>query len=145
MLDREITFADFEEGRKYPPFDFVISEAQLKSFEQCFSVGPLMRPGGIELKGTERVQARRPLSAFLLNNFHAIRASMKMPNGVLHARETVRLHAPAYVGEALQLMMAVKSKYRKNDKPFIELEQVIVRRSDNAKIMSFERTLFWPK
>jgi hypothetical protein len=145
MLDREITFADFEEGRKYPAFDFVVSEAQVQAFENCFSAGPLTRRDGTKVEAIAAPESRRPLSAFLLNNFHAIRANMKLPNGVLHARENLKLYAPAYAGEALQLTMTVKSTYRKNDKPFVELEQVIVRPADNVKIVSFERTLFWPK
>ena len=68
-----------------------------------------------------------------------------MPDGLLHARETLELHAPAYPGDRLSLTLRVKSKYIKNDKKFVLMEHEITRVDDQRRIMTVDRLIVWVK
>lgn len=134
------SYADIEEGKSYPPFSFSISAQDLDTFESSFAID---YPGNVV--ATAASDARRALPVFILNHFHGIRAAIKMPDGVLHAREKITLHSAAYADEVLHMTITVASKYMKNEKPFVVLEQAISRPADAAAIMTIERTLCWPQ
>lgn len=145
MSEREIVYDDFEEGCVYPPFDFTVTAADRAAFESCVTAAPIERQGAGPLPETPEDEGRRPLSALLLNTFKVQRASFRMPEGVLHARETLRMHAPAYEDEPLRVAITVKSKYRRNDRPFVVLDLALTRVADGAPILTIERTLCWPR
>jgi hypothetical protein len=145
MSDVEMLFADLEEGRTYPPFRFSIDADTYRTFRQCVVAGPLQRADGTPVEGSGGAAARRPLSPFVLNNFRAMRAVIKLPNGVLHAREALVLRGAVFEGDELEMVITIKSKYRKNEKNFVLLEQRIARAGEAAPVMSIERTLVWPK
>lgn len=86
-----------------------------------------------------------PCRYSILNHFHGIRAAIKMPDGVLYAREKITLLSAAYADEVLHMTIRVASKYMKNDKPFVVLEQAISCPADAAAVMTIERTLYWPQ
>jgi hypothetical protein len=145
MSEREIVYDDFEEGRVYPPYDFTVTAADRAAFESCVADAAVLRQGGAPLPQASATGGRRPLSALVLNTFKVQRASFRMPEGVLHARETLTMHAPAYEDEPLRIAITVKSKYRKNDRPFVVLDLALTRIADGAPIMTVERTLCWPR
>jgi hypothetical protein len=109
-----LRFEDIEIGYRYPVFDFVVTKKDQIKFENSFSIE-------FPPSWTRERERQRPLSPFLLNHFHGIRARMAMPDGVLHAREKNRPSAPAYPDEQLSLTITVQSKSVKNDKQFVIL------------------------
>lgn len=133
-------YAAIQEGKRYLPFSFSISAQDLDTFEMSFAVD---YPEGFT--PVPAATQRRVLPVFVLNHFHGIRAVLPMPDGVLHAREKITLHNAAYADEVLDMTITVKSKYIKNDKPFVVLEQRISRPADATAIMTIERTLCWPQ
>ncbi|WP_153139268.1 hypothetical protein [Paraburkholderia agricolaris] len=140
----ETLFADLQEGQTFSPYCFTPSADDEAIYNQCVRIPSLTRADGTAVVA-EGDAERAPLSPFMLNTFKAMRAAINMPNGVLHAREQIVLQAPAFVGEALEAVLSVKSKYLKNDKRFVILELAITRVADRQPIMNIERRLTWPR
>lgn len=142
MHDREIVFDDFVEGQAFPPYDFTISADDAAMLAGALSMGPLRRADGSAVEGGGEPDG---LSLFLLNTFQVQRHAFRMPDGVLHARETITSRGPAYPGEGLRMSIRVKSKYERNGRPFVVLDLELTRRADEARILTVERTLCWPR
>ncbi len=143
MPDQDLLFGDIEEGTAYPPFDYTVTDDNARDFAGCFVVDALRRADGTPLAPAEK--SAGTVSPFLLNQFYAIRAVISMPMGTLLARETVTLHQPARTGDALRVVLSIKSKQRKNDKGFVVLHHRVTRAADGAEIMEIDRMMFWPK
>jgi hypothetical protein len=144
MQDREIVFDDFAEGQSFPPYDFTVTAQDRATFEDCVALGPLTRADGSVIEGVEP-DVGGPLSALELNTFQVQRSAFRMPDGVLHAREKLTVHAPAYEGERLRMHIKVASTYRRNDRPFVVLALELERLDDGTRILEVERTLCWPR
>lgn len=142
MHDREIVFDDFVEGQAFPPYDFAIPAEDAAMLAAALDMGPLRRADGSAVEGAAEADG---LSLFLLNTFQVQRNAFRMPDGILHARETLVSHGPAYAGEALRMTIQVKSKYERNGRLFIVLDLELTRRADQAPILTVERTLCWPR
>jgi len=141
---RHTYYDDLVEGHAFPPHHWTVTEEDVAELDACVVVGPLRRADGSEFPAAPQ-PARQALSPFLLNTFKAMRAAISMPDGLLHARETLELHAPAYPGDRLSLTLRVKSKYVKNDKKFVLMEHDIARVSDQRRIMTVDRLIVWVK
>lgn len=82
--------------------------------------------------------------AFLLNELRTLKQFLKLPPGVLHAREELALASPAEIGEELEVVVAITDKFIRNDKRFVVFAQTVRSASDGRLIMSITRTLYWP-
>lgn len=137
-------YDDLVEGHAFPPYQWTVTDEDVAELEECVVVGPLRTPDGAAVPTTETA-GRKPLSPFMLNTFKAMRVAISMPDGLLHAREALDLHAPAYPGDRLSLTLRVKSKYIKNDKKFVLMEHAITRVDDQRPIMTVDRLIVWVK
>lgn len=142
MHDREIVYDDFVEGQAFPPYDFTVSAEDVAMLAGALDMGPLRRADGSVVEGEAGDQG---VSLFLLNTFQVQRNAFRMPDGILHARETLVSHGPARAGEPLRMTIQVKSKYERNGRLFIVLDLELSRRADQARILTVERTLCWPR
>lgn len=138
-------YDDLVEGHAFPPYEWTVTEEDAAELDACVVVGPLRTADGRELPAAESDGERAPLSPFLLNTFKAMRVAISMPDGLLHARETLELHAPAHPGDRLSLTLRVKSKYIRNDKKFVLMEHDITRADDQRRIMTVDRLIVWVK
>ncbi|RUQ72190.1 hypothetical protein EJ913_11605 [Azospirillum doebereinerae] len=145
-------YDDLVEGHAFPPYQWTVTDADVAELEACVVVGPLRTPDGTAVptavptaETATETAGRKPLSPFMLNTFKAMRVAISMPDGLLHARETLELHAPAYPGDRLSLTLRVKSKHIKNDKKFVLMEHEITRVDDQRPIMTVDRLIVWVK
>ncbi|MYN13869.1 hypothetical protein GSY71_12045 [Pusillimonas sp. TS35] len=131
-------YDDFEIGQSYPIYECSISAddiaAHRASYECSFDWE----------RDDEQSCDEGVVSPFSLNSFLAIRASFGMPDGVLHARETLHMHAPAYVSDRLSVKLSVLDKYEHNGRPFIVFRHHIIREKGEL-VMEIDRTLCWIK
>lgn len=128
-------YDDFEIGKVYPVFSYSISQEELNTHRNSYSYVLDEREASDDVP--EDV-----ISPFALNSFLAIRASFGMPDGVLHARENIVLHAPAFASDQLQVELSVLDKYEKNGRPFIVFRHRITRQNDEP-VMDIDRTICW--
>lgn len=135
-------YDDLSEGRTFAPHHFTVTEADMAGLASCISVAPLRSEGG-EPVPQVAPEGQPAVSPFLLNTFRVMREAISMPDGLLHARETIRLFEPVRPGDALTLTLRVQSKYIKNDKKFVLLRHDVTR--DGVSVMSFDRLIVWVK
>ena len=140
QADRDY-FDDFVEGHSYAPFKWRITAEDVAAFDGCLAVGPLRRADGSVVEAA--ASSGTVLSPFILNTFKAMRAGIRMPDGLLHAKETMMLHAPAQVGDELVAILKIKSKYLKNGRKFVVLEHTITRADDGKPVMTIDRLVVW--
>ena len=141
---QEVMFDDLEVGRSYPPYRFTPSRADRDAHAACAVTLGLRRADGA-LVAPDGAPPDEWLSPLMLNTFKALRAAIRMPDGVLHAREQITLVQPVAVDVPLAIVLTVTEKYSKNDKRFVVMDHVVTRESDGARIMSFKRRLAWPR
>lgn len=134
-------YEDFAEGQSFEPFLCRVSADDVAALTNCINLNKITGPDGKVLPAPESDDTR--VSPFLLNSFLPMRARVKMPDGLLHARETLRMHGSAQVGDELKTVMTVKARYEKNNRKFIEFEHAVSRVADGQPIMSFDRTIAW--
>lgn len=136
-------YDDFVEGHAYEPFRTRLTADDAATLARCLTLGPLTGPNGELIAPANDAGDGAALSPFLLNSFHAMRARIRMPDGLLHARETMRLLAPAHAGDELETTIRIASKFLKNDRKFVLLEHIVRRPADGTHIMTFERLVAW--
>jgi hypothetical protein len=136
-------YDDFVEGYVYEPFIWRVSSEDATVLNGCLQVGELHREDGTVVAESSLVE--NMLSPFILNTFKAMRARIRMPDGLLHAKETIVLHAPAREGDALRANLKIKAKYEKNGRRFVVLEHDIRRTDDDAQVMTLDRLVAWVK
>lgn len=134
-------YEDFTEGQGFEPFLFRVTAEDVSVLHNCINLRQVTGPDGQALAAPGTDKTRVP--PFLLNSFLPMRARIRMPDGLLHARETLKTHGFAQVGDELQTVMTVKARYEKNNRKFIELEHVVSRVADGQPIMTFDRTIAW--
>lgn len=134
-------YEDFAEGQTFEPFLCRVSAEDLAVLDNCINLKKVTGPDGQVLPAPATDGTR--VSPFLLNSFLPMRARVKMPDGLLHARETLRMHGFAQVGDELQTVMTVKARYEKNNRKFLEFEHVVSRVADGQPLMTFDRTIAW--
>lgn len=132
---------DFHEGQRFEPWLTTVTQADSDALNACVNLTRITGPDGQEL--AEASGRERCVSPFLLNTFLPMRGLVRMPDGLLHARETLRMHNGAQVGDTLSTVMTVLAKYEKNNRHFLEFRHVVTRASDGAPIMTFDRTIAW--
>src|SRR5690606_22921669 len=113
-------YEDFAEGQTFESFLCRVSADDVAALGNSINLKKRTGPDGKELPAPPADGAR--VSPFLLNSFWPMRARVKMPDGLLHARETLRMHGSAQVGDELQTIMTVKARYEKNNRKFVEFE-----------------------
>lgn len=145
MEGKSLLFDDIDEGSVYSPYEFCVDAHSLAAFHRCVVLGRVHGPDAAMASGASADAPNAPLSLFVLGTFRATKAAIPMPSGVVHTREKVSLLAPAYLHDRLRAHVRVKTKYRKNDKRYVVVEQNLERISDGAVVMQIERTLLWPK
>lgn len=128
-------YDDFEIGKEYPVFSYSISQEELNTHRNSYSYV-------LEGLETSNDVPSDVISPFALNSFLAIRASFGMPDGVLHAREKMVLHKPAFASDQLHVKLHVLDKYKKNGRPFIVFRHTVTRQDDQP-VMDIDRTICW--
>lgn len=141
---RETVFDEIEVGRSFEPYRFTPTREDKALHGACTAAGVLRRADGAPVEAASGC-SDEVVSPLMLNTFKAIRAAINMPDGVLHAREEITLHAPARVGEELMAVLTIKEKYLKNDKRFVVIDHLISRAADGEPVMLVERRLAWPR
>ena len=124
-----VPFADVKVGQTYPLRRLIRDAKQVERF--CAIAG-----------WTGAVPDHVP--AFLLNELRTLKEFLKLPPGVLHAREELSLSSPAEIGEDLEVAVEIADKFIRNDKRFVVFVQTIRSAGDGRQIMSITRTLYWP-
>jgi acyl dehydratase len=140
MATTHTYYDDLHEGQTFPSYTWTVTAEDAKELSSCVKVGPLRRPDGSEVEA-QAGAGPEPVSPFLLNTFKAMRASFSMPDGLLHARETMTFSEPVHPGDELTLKLSVESKYIKNDKKFVLLRHAISR--GGTPVMSVDRLIVW--
>lgn len=129
-------YDDFEIGQTYPMFEYSISAEDMavhRASYECLFEG---------MPDTEPADDETIVSPFAVNSFLAIRAAFGMPDGVLHARETLHLHAPARVTDQLRVELSILDKYERNGRPFIVFRHRVMRQ-ESELVMDIDRTICW--
>lgn len=111
--------------------EFTVTEDDVRRFMACLGAVP---PAGGPLR----------VPAFLLNEFHTLKAAIVLPPGVLHASEALEVHAPVVAGTRLLASVRVKDAHIRNGKRFVVLEQDVCEAGRDEPALRITRTLFWP-
>ena len=127
-----VGYDDIEVGHTFPPQPLAISVDDLVSFYSCLG----------EARPTPQIGTRIP--SFLLNELRALKNQMRFPPGVLHAQEEIEMLSAARLGEPLTVTISLSSKYIRNDKRFIVIDQHVRCASDQRSIMNVRHILYWP-
>ena len=135
-VSTNLYYDDFEIGKVYPVFGHSISQDELAVHRRCYEYTP-------EWDGPdEAARDDSMIPPFALNSFLAMRASFGMPDGVLHSREAMTLHAPAYASDQLEVELSVIDKYERNGRPFIVFRHRVTRQGGEP-VMDIDRTICW--
>lgn len=127
-----VGYDDIEVGRTFPPKPLSISADDLVRFYGCLG----------EVRPAPEIGTRVP--SFMLNELRALKNQMRLPPGVLHAREDIEMFSAARLGEPLTTSITIADKYIRNDKRFIVTDQHVRCASDQRSIMRIKHTLYWP-
>lgn len=127
-----VGYDDIDVGRSFPPQALSISAKDLVDFYACLG----------EIRPAPEIGTRVP--SFMLNELRALKNQMRLPPGVLHAREELEMFSAARLGESLTVSIVIGSKYIRNDKRFIVIDQHVHCASDQRSIMTIKHTLYWP-
>lgn len=131
-------YDDFEAGQTYPVFEYAISAEDMAVHRASYEWTIEGLDGAAPAVGDEII------SPFAINSFLAMRASFDMPEGVLHAREILRMHAPAHVSDRLRVELSVLEKYERNGRPFIVFRHRVTRQ-EGEPVMDIDRTVCWKR
>lgn len=82
--------------------------------------------------------------AFLLNELRSLKSYVRLPPGVLHAREELELKGAALPDEELEVEVQFADKFVKNDKRFVVVRQGVRSAVDGRDILEIKRTFYWP-
>lgn len=132
----KLYYEDFEIGMTYPIFEYAISAEDMELHRASYDY---------TLEGMEDTApsaSEKVISPFAINSFLAMRSVIAMPDGVLHARETLHLHSPAYVADRLHVELSVLDKYERNGRPFLVFRHRVTRDKGDP-VMDIDRTVCW--
>ena len=121
-------FSQMIVGTRFPPQPLVRDADQVRRFG--------------EISGWTAPPETVP--ALLLNELKSLKRFLKLPPGVLHAREELSLAGAARIGEALEVTVEIFDKFIKNEKRFVVVLQHVRSAEDGRSILSIKRTLYWP-
>lgn len=121
-------FSEVVVGQRFPAQELVRDADQVKRFSA--------------IAGWPKLPDCVP--TLLLNELKSLKRFLKLPPGVLHAREELSLAGAARIGERLEVTVEIADKFIKNDKRFVVVLQSIRSAEDGRAILSIMRTLYWP-
>lgn len=78
----------------------------------------------------------------LLATMHAMKTLLRVPDGTVHAEDTIELHRPVAVGEQLDTVLSVADKFLRGDKRFVVLRQEVVD-PEGSVVLTALRRLAW--
>lgn len=123
-----ITFADVEVGKVFPVRRLKRSVEDIQRFASVAG-----------WPDTPRV-----VPAFLLNELRSLKHHVRLPPGVLHAREELELLSAAFPDEELKVEVRFSDKFIKNDKRFVVVGQRVYSAVDGRDVLNIKRTFYWP-
>jgi hypothetical protein len=127
-----VGYDDIEVGKAFPPLPLAVDTRDLKRFYACLGEdGPSPKP-------------RSRIPTFLLNEFKALKSQMRLPPGVLHAQEEIRMSSAAYLGDPLVVEITIADKYIRNGKRFVVTDQHVKCTADDRSVARIRHTLYWP-
>lgn len=127
-----VGYGDIEIGSALPARVFVITPDDMRRFRQCLGEPP------------REVAEGEPVPVFLLNELKTLKAHLRLPPGVLHAREELVLEHGVVVGETLETRVRIADKYIRNGKRFVVVEQAVHRAQDQRRAVTVRHVLYWP-
>ncbi len=133
MSDKaEAVFDDLEPGLELPSHSYVIDEEMVRKYWLT--------------QGEEPPADWRslPVPPLLLDTFHPLKQGVRMPEGVLHARETLRFLASARIGDSVQVRLRVLDRYLRNEKRCVVFEQA-ASGPDGQQLAVAQKTVVWPR
>lgn len=76
--------------------------------------------------------------------FQAHDPEMKLPPGLIHARQTFEFHAPHRAGDVLTTRARVVAKYERKGRKYVEVETVTQNQRGETVVVG-KMTCIWPK
>jgi hypothetical protein len=127
----ETRFEDLVPGLELPSFSYVVDEEAIHDYWVA--------------QGEERPVAWRslPIPVLLLDTLHPLRSAVRMPEGVLHAREALHLLAPARVWDTVHVRIGVLDRYVRNNRLYVVFAQT-ASGADGHQLAVSQKTVVWP-
>lgn len=121
-------FSEVAAGQRFPPQPLVRDAGDVRRFS--------------DIAGWTKAPDTVP--ALLLNELKSLKRFLKLPPGVLHAREELSLSSAARIGEQLEVTVEIADKFVKNEKRFVLVHQHVRSAEDGRLVLFIKRTLYWP-
>jgi len=136
-----LRYDELEVGRVFGPFSYAICADWAQRYAEVVGAEPAVYPQALQT-GHDSPPLAPPLLLDILAPLKAL--LLPFPEGVVHAREELELHAPVRVGDLVAIWLTVTDRYLKNDKRFVVFEQ----RAENERghlLAMARKTLVWPR
>jgi hypothetical protein len=104
--------------------------------------------------GAERVQRYRQsmpdstpadeVPLLMLATMHAMKRLVTVPDGTVHAEDTIELRRPVKIGEPVETVLSVEDKFPRGERRFVVLRQEL-RTSAGEVVLVARRRLAWAR
>jgi 3-hydroxybutyryl-CoA dehydratase len=134
IMDDVTTFDDLDIGQTWPPYEYQLTDEFVSTYRSAVR----SEDGGVQFDGSDNFP---PLA---LDTLSPIKATVRMPEGTLHAQEAVTFSGLPAKGEQVSVTLTVKDKYVKRSRKFVVVVQE-TRGSDGRLLLTAEKTFVWPQ
>ena len=132
-------FDDFEPGQDWGAHSWTTSEAICRRWQ---SAGLGGCPEETDPANSDR-RLRAPPALVLVALSQAMQDRLRdKPPGGVHAKQSLAFHAPVFADDVLTTSVAVKAKYVKRERRYVEFETKTVNQAGEL-VLSALRTVIW--
>ncbi|WP_041775799.1 hypothetical protein [Blastococcus saxobsidens] len=121
-------FDDLEVGQTWDDYTYDLTPEAVSAYRES------VRLGGEDDSGD--------VPPMLLDTLYPVKKSLQLPEGTLHAQESVTFLGRPAVGERVSVSLVVKEKFVKKERKFVVITQDC-RASDGRLLATAEKTFVW--
>lgn len=128
------TFDDLDIGQTWPAYEYDLTDEFVSAYRSAVE----SEGAGAQSSGSDDFP---PLA---LDTLSPIKATIRMPEGTLHAQEEVTFSGLPAKNDRVSVTLTVKDKFVKRDRKFVVVVQEC-RGSDGQLLLTAEKTFVWPQ